>query len=171
MPGVLAAGGAYMNGTLDLVASNYASGYESPWYPGRIVPDVCGLVGMLPRAQYLMLPVPPGCQLDQSQSKPDDTDPEGDGTSPDDGWALFSGTSAAAPQLAGAAAVLLSLNPKLTPAQIKEALTRTAIDVTAGSCHPRFNNPATVGQDKATGLGLVNLADAVAYARNHFSGN
>jgi subtilisin family serine protease len=123
---------------------------------------------MLPRAQYLMLPVPVGCELDESESLPDATDPEGDGTPPDDGWALFSGTSAAAPQLAGAAAVLLGLNPQLTPAQIIEAFTKTAIDITSGSCHPRFNNRAAVGQDKATGFGLVNLADAVDYVRANY---
>ena len=157
-----------MSPTLELMASNYASGYESPWFPKRIVPDVCGLVGMLPRAQYLMLPVPPGCELAEGQSKPDPTDPNDDGTPPNDGWALFSGTSAAAPQLAGAAAVLLGLKPKLTPAQIIEALCKTAIDITTGSCHPRFNNAAIVGQDKATGFGLVNLAEAVAYAEANF---
>jgi subtilisin family serine protease len=172
VPGVLAAGGVYMTPTLELMASNYASGYESPWYPGRIVPDVCGLVGMLPRAQYLMLPVPPGCQLDEDESKPDSTDPQGDGTDPNDGWALFSGTSAAAPQLAGAAAVLLGVNPKLTPKEIVAALTSTAIDITTGTCFPRFNNLATPGQDKATGFGLVNLAAAVAQVQKamHKSG-
>jgi subtilisin family serine protease len=46
----------------------------------------------------------------------DDQGNAGDGTPPNDGWSLFSGTSAAAPQIAGAAAVLLSAKPKLTPA-------------------------------------------------------
>ena len=120
VPGVLAAAGVDMTGEIELSASNYASGYESPWYPGTIVPTVCGLVGLLPRAQYLMLPVPPGCELDDSESKAGGGDPEGDGTSPGDGWALFSGTSAAAPQLAGAVAVLLGVKPKLTPAEVRE---------------------------------------------------
>jgi hypothetical protein len=166
--GVLAAGGVFMNPTLDLTASNYASGYESPWFPGRIVPDVCGLVGLLPRAQYLMLPVPPGSELDEMESKPDDTDPQGDGTTATDGWALFSGTSGAAPQLAGAVAVLLEVNKSLTPAQIIEAFSKTAIDITSGNCHPRFNNLAGPGRDLATGFGLVSLADAVEYVRSNF---
>jgi hypothetical protein len=166
--GVLAAGGVFMDPMLDLRASNYASGYESPFFSGRIVPDVCGLVGLLPRAQYLMLPIPPGCELDQDESKPDDSDPQGDGTTASDGWALFSGTSAAAPQLAGAAAVLIGVNPKLAPAQVIEALSRTAIDVTTGNCHPRFNNVATVGRDLATGFGLINVAAAIAYVRSNF---
>jgi subtilisin family serine protease len=169
VPGVLAAGGVFMNPMADLIASNYASGYESPFFDGRIVPDVCGLVGMLPRAQYLMLPVPPGCELDDEESKPDDTDPQSDGTTANDGWALFSGTSAAAPQLAGAAAVLLGLNPNLTPAQIVEAFSKTAIDITVGNCHPRFNNVAKLGRDLATGFGLIDLAEAVKFVRTNFS--
>jgi len=28
-------------------------------YSGRQVPDFCGLVGLLPHADYIMLPVPP----------------------------------------------------------------------------------------------------------------
>ena len=51
VPGVLAAGGVFMSQTMELQASNYASGYQSPWFPDVIVPTVCGLVGMLPRAQ------------------------------------------------------------------------------------------------------------------------
>jgi hypothetical protein len=168
VPGVLAAGGVYMSNTMELQASNYASGYKSPWFDDVVVPTVCGLVGLLPRAQYLMLPIPPGCQLDREEGQPEDDDPEGDGTGPDDGWALFSGTSAAAPQLAGAVALLLEGKPGLTPAQVAEALRKTAIDITTGSCHPRFNNPATVGADLATGDGLVNVAAAVQYAKTNF---
>ncbi|MDO0917099.1 S8 family serine peptidase [Streptomyces sp. DT2A-34] len=48
-----------------------------------------------------MLPIPPGCTIDAEESDADD------GTSRNDGWALFSGSSAAAPQIAGAAALLL----------------------------------------------------------------
>jgi subtilisin family serine protease len=110
--------------------------------PGTKVPTVCGLVGLRPRAQYLMLPVPPGCLLDAAQSEADPPqDPEGDGTLTNDGWALFSGTSAAAPQVAGAAALLLGAKPQLTPAQVADCLTHTAIDVTV-DCHPRFSNEA-----------------------------
>lgn len=168
VPEVFAAGGTYMSSTMALQASNYASGYESPFFPKRIVPDACGLVGMLPRAEYIMLPISPGCQLDVEQSHADDQGNPGDGTPPNDGWALFSGTSAAAPQIAGAAAVLLSANPKLTPAQIKEALCQTAVDVHVGTCHPRFNNSAGPGQDLATGFGLVNIAAALKYAQEKF---
>jgi subtilisin family serine protease len=170
VPGVLAAGGVHMSTTLESRASNYASGYQSPWFDGVTVPTVCGLVGLRPRAQYIMLPVPPGSPLDVGESEPSTVpfDPTDDGTAPNDGWALFSGTSAAAPQLAGAAALILGVRPDLEPAQVIEALSETAIDITTGSCHPRFNNPATVGHDLATGRGLVNAAAAVKYAMEEF---
>src|SRR6266545_67930 len=158
--GVLAAGGAFVDAGLTLQASNYASGYVSPWFPGVTVPTVCGLVGLTPRAQYLMLPIPPGCQIDvmESTAQEDDTP---DGTSNNDGWALFSGTSAAAPQLAGAAALVLGAKPGLAPAQVIQALTATAVDVVVGRCNRRFNQPAGPGHDTATGSGLVNASAAV----------
>ncbi|MFI1069594.1 S8 family serine peptidase [Streptomyces puniciscabiei] len=168
--GVIAAGGVFVGPGLDLQASNYATGYPSPWFDGVVVPTVCGLVGMLPRAQYLMLPIPPGCQIDVAESQASDGQlPDtGDGTRSDDGWALFSGTSAAAPQIAGAAAVLLGAQQGLKPAQITTALTKTATDITVGHDHPRFNNPATPGPDLATGFGLVNVGAALDYVRQNF---
>jgi subtilisin family serine protease len=71
-PDAIAVGGVYkhLHGSLKgrLEASNYASGFISPVYPGRKVPDVCGLVGQLPDGAYIMLPIPPmvgaiGCYL------------------------------------------------------------------------------------------------------------
>lgn len=168
VPGVLAAGGVFAGPTLDLAASTYASGYDSAWFPGVTVPTVCGLVGMVPRAQYLLLPVPPGCEIDVAESQLVVGDPP-DGTTANDGWALFSGTSAAAPQLAGVAALLLGALPGMTPAQVVEAMTKSAIDVRTGRCHSRFNNAARTGPDLATGSGLVNASAALAYARTHFA--
>ena len=169
VPGVLAAGGVFLDQTGNLRASDYASGYPSPWFNNVNVPTVSGLVGMRPRAQYLMLPVQPSCEIDRDESEPDPpVDPTSDGTLPSDGWALFSGTSAAAPQLAGAAALVLGAKPNATPAQVIQALTATATDVTAGACHPRFNNPAVAGNDLATGAGLVNAAAAVQFALANF---
>ena len=167
IPDVLGAGGVYMDSNFDLRASNYSSGYPSPWFNNRVVPDVCGLVGQLPRAAYIMLPVPPGSELDIVSSRPQGADP-GDGTNANDGWGLFSGTSAAAPQLAGVAALIISAKPGVTPAQVIKAMKETAIDVRSGNCHPRFNNPALLGQDAATGFGLVNANAAVEYALAHF---
>jgi subtilisin family serine protease len=166
--GVLAAGGAFVDAVGHLQASDYASGYASPWFGGVVVPTVCGLVGMQPRAQYLMLPVQPGCQLDQEESAFDSGE-AGDGTTATDGWALFSGTSAAAPQVAGASGLILSAKPGLEPAKVIEALSKTATDVVVGHSFPqRFNEPAVPGFDKATGWGLINAAAAVKYAQDNF---
>jgi subtilisin family serine protease len=168
VPGVIAAGGTHMAQDLTLQASNYASGYDSPWFPGVRVPTVCGLVGLLPRAQYIMLPVPPGCEIDIDESKVTADDSITDGTTESDGWALFSGTSAAAPQLAGAVALILGAKPGITPAQVIEALTKTATDISMGRCSPRFNHLATIGPDNATGFGLVNAFASVQYAIANF---
>jgi subtilase family protein len=161
VPGVIAAGGVHATAGLDLQASTYSSGYDSPWFGGVRVPTVSGLVGMAPRASYIMLPIPPGCPIDVERSAAGSGDPA-DGTAANDGWALFSGTSAAAPQLAGAAAVLRGVRDGATPAQVATALSSTAVDVRAGFCSARFNNPATPGRDLATGFGLVNVSAAVA---------
>ena len=161
VPGVLAVGGVFATAGLELQASDYASGYHSPWFGGVDVPTVSGLVGMRPRASYIMMPIPSGCPIDVERAAAGAGDPP-DGTSPDDGWALFSGTSAAAPQIAGAAAVLRGVRNNATPAQIAQALANTAIDVRVGRCHPRFNNPAAPGRDLATGSGLINVSAAAA---------
>ena len=168
VPGVLAAGGVFMNSDGDLRASDYATGYQSTWFGKPVVPTVCGLVGMRPRAQYIMLPIPPDCPIDREESRPNEDDPTTDGTASDDGWGLFSGTSAAAPQLAGVAALLLGAKPNLKPAQIVEALTSTAVDVVVGRGHPRFNNPAGPGPDLPTGAGLVDVNAALTFVSDRF---
>jgi subtilisin family serine protease len=78
------------------------------------------------------------------------------------------GSSAAAPQVAGVAALILNAKPGLSPAQVIEALKVTAIDVVNGHCHPRFGNVAGHGRDAASGYGLVNAAEAVSYALAKF---
>ncbi len=166
VPGVLAAGGTFMTQDYEISASDYTSGYPSPWFQVT-VPDVCGLVGMRPRAQYIMLPLQPGSAIDVSESQRASRDP-GDGTTFNDGWARFSGSSAAAPQIAGVAALILGAKPGLTPGQVTQALRATAIDVTSGNCHPRFNFAATTGHDAATGNGLVNATAAVQFALDNF---
>jgi subtilisin family serine protease len=180
VPGVLSAGGVFRSENGSYAASDYTSAYASSFYPRRTIPDLCGLVGQGPRGQYLMLPVPPGCPIDLEEATARGDDP-GDGTAADDGWALFSGTSAAAPQLAGAAALILEAKAKelgltekdlngperpqiLEPAQVVDALVSTADDVRSGSCHPRFNAYARGGWDVATGAGLLNVSAAVDYA-------
>src|SRR5204863_7430447 len=69
IPGVLAAGGVFADQSGSLRASDYASGYQSIWFDRPVVPTVCGLVGMQPRAQYLMLPVPSACEIDREEAE------------------------------------------------------------------------------------------------------
>ncbi|HYM25671.1 MAG TPA: S8 family serine peptidase [Vicinamibacterales bacterium] len=152
MPDVIAAGGVYVDESGKPQASDYSSAFLSRIYAGRHVPDFCGLVGLLPNADYITLPIPSGCEIDIDNS-------HHDGTRATDGWGVFSGTSAAAPQLAGVCALLLEKNPGLTPGDIKAILRRTARDVTVGHANPDSNEghglPASTGDDGATGAGLV----------------
>lgn len=64
----------------------------------------------------------------------------------------FGGTSAAAPQVAGVAALMLSVNPNLTRTQIKEKLALTATDL------------GYYGFDSTYGYGLLNAYQAVLSA-------
>lgn len=163
-PDVIAAGGVFMDANESLKASDYASGFASLIYPGRNVPDLCGLVGLLPKAIYLMLPVPPNTGIDAENAG--GAYPDGDETAGNDGWAAFSGTSAAAPQLAGAAALLKQVSPKLSPAEVRDLLIRGARDVTAGASSADTGaNPAGPGPDLATGAGLVDAQKSVLLAK------
>jgi hypothetical protein len=159
-PDVIASGGVYKHlyGSLKgrLEASNYASSFISPVYPGRQVPDLCGLVGQLPYGAYIMLPIPPDGLRDRVLSV------VGDGTLPSDGWAAFSGTSAAAPQLAGICALMKQVDPSLSPARVKQILQQTARDVVEGSSNPAAGgHRAREGLDLATGYGLADAYEAV----------
>ncbi len=162
-PDVISAGGVFMLPDGSTRASDYASGFMSNVYPGRRVPDLSGLVGMLPRAKYIMLPLEAGDEIDATGAG--GTHPNGDETATNDGWATFSGTSAAAPQLAGAAALVKQACPRLTPAEVKDVLMRTSRDVTTGTNHPNFGNTAIVGPDTATGNGIVDAHRAVLTAK------
>ncbi len=162
-PDVISAGGVFMNPDGTMRASNYASGFMSNIYPGRRVPDLSGLVGMLPGAKYIMLPLEPGDDIDVGGAG--GTHPAKDETASNDGWAAFSGTSAAAPQLAGAAALVKQACPRLSPAEVRDVLMRTARDVIVGTNHPNFGNAAVVGPDTATGNGLVDAHRAVLTAK------
>jgi len=57
-PDVISVGGVDIRQDGTLRASDYTSGFDSNVYPGRRVPDLSGLVGMLPGAQLIMLPIP-----------------------------------------------------------------------------------------------------------------
>lgn len=167
MPEVIAAGGAYARrdlkgGDFDLEASDYASSFMSRIYPGRGVPDLCGLVGMKPRGIYIMLPVQPKCSIDKSLGG--GAYPNGDMTQSDDGWAVISGTSAAAPQIAGACALLKQVQPSLSPALVKQILIASARDVKKGNSN--MGQKAGKGFDSATGAGLVDVYKAYRLARS-----
>lgn len=71
----------------------------------------------------------------------------------DDGFPNFFGTSAAAPNAAAVALLMLEREPTLTPAQIQAILEATAIDI--------ISPPAKAGTDAITGVGLINAEDAV----------
>ena len=176
-PDVVSAGGAYMEADGSLEASSYSSGFASNVYQGRNVPDVCGLVGMsspnqqAPGAMYIMLPVESNARIDSNSGggshyrSPGATAPWGDETAQNDGWAAFSGTSAAAPQVAGVCALVKQANGGLSPAHVRRILRTTAKDVTVGNCSPSTGaNPAVQGPDLATGHGLADAHRAVVAA-------
>jgi len=65
----------------------------------------------------------------------------------------FNGTSCATPYVAGVAALVLSADPTLTPAQLRAVLTSTATDMTIDG---------GVGWDMYTGYGMVNAYAALS---------
>lgn len=67
-----------------------------------------------------------------------------------DTYAYFQGTSMASPHVAGIVALMKSVQPDLTPAEVRDVLRRTARPLTAGSCAP------------GCGAGLVDAAAALA---------
>ncbi len=161
-PEVISVGGVHADPQGALEASDYASGFDSGRFPGRRVPDVCGLCGQRPKAIYLMLPTQPGSILDRSQSG--GAFPDGDATAPDDGWAGASGTSSATPQIAAVVALLIARarekGTALTADRARQLLEQTAVPITAGVNAMGF--PAAGQPNRATGWGLVDATAALA---------
>jgi subtilisin-like proprotein convertase family protein len=93
---------------------------------------------------------PDGTPLAETRQKPDITAADGVTTSVS-GFNPFFGTSAAAPNAAAIAGLILSGNPTLTPAEVKEALVTTAIDIVES------------GVDNRTGAGIVMADRALAH--------
>ncbi|MCA1612872.1 MAG: S8 family serine peptidase [Acidobacteria bacterium] len=170
MPEVISVGGVWADERLDdvkddfdLHASDYASSFESKIYPGRRVPDFCGLVGQTPRGIYIMLPVEPGDSIDRDLAAGGQF-PDSDETKPNDGWAVISGTSAACPQIAGVCALIKQVQPGLPPDLVKAVLRASARDVQQGES--AMGESAGRGFDGATGSGLVDAQKAYKLARS-----
>ncbi len=139
---VISVGGVVVNSGLEYSASDYTSGFRSTWFPGRNVPDVSGLCGISPGADYIVLPVQSGAVLEK-----------------DNGWGAFSGTSASAPMVAGVCALIKEANPHYRPEDIRNILKYTARDITIGiNAHGQEARP---GPDLATGFGLVDASRAI----------
>ena len=142
MPEVISVGGVVVDQSLNYTATPYTSGFDSTWFPGRRTPDISGLCGVPPRADYIVLPVQSGSSLEKQH-----------------GWGAFSGTSASSPMVAGVCAILKQAKTSLSPHEIKSLLKFTARDIVQG--HNAHGKPATPGPDGATGFGLVDARRAL----------
>jgi hypothetical protein len=87
----------------------------------------------------------------QRRNKPDLAAPDGTSTSMPD-FHTFYGTSAAAPQVAGAMALLSSIYPHRSQEALRKLLIDTAVDITTA--------PASTGPDAHSGHGLIDVAAA-----------
>jgi subtilisin family serine protease len=157
MPEVISVGGVHIDKDGSMQASDYASSFVSTRFPGRNVPDICGLCGLQPAATYIALPIPPGCDIDQRRGGP--SFPDKDETGLSDGWGVFSGTSAACPMVAGVVALILNKHPGATMNDVRARLQK-AKDITTGKTF--MGDQAVVGPDLATGHGLVDAEQACA---------
>jgi subtilase family protein len=99
--------------------------------------------------------------------KPDLTSVDGNSTSffgvgdfDLDGHLNFFGTSAAAPNAAAVAALLLQMNHSLSPQQVRTALVETTDDVKG-----EFSLP---GRDNTTGFGVINARKAGDFVRDQY---
>src|SRR3569833_3048725 len=145
---VISVGGTFVAQDGTKQASDFASAFDSVVYPGRHVPDVTGLVGLMNHGQgYIELPVQPSCLIDVGRATPPELGELSDKTAPDDGSCTENGTSAAAPQVAGVCALLKQLQPSLQPGDVAALLVRTARPVITGHANPLSNagKPLMVG--------------------------
>lgn len=157
-PDVIAVGGVYVGEDGQKEASNFASSFTSNLYPNRNVPDFCGIVGNEEDHDnllkgHIMLPTPRYSNY-EGKSLPLKYQNKG--------WGIFSGTSSAAPQIAGIIALMLSINPNLSTEEIREILSNTSSnnsdnteDHIVGGKTAMGVEPH-VGKNLAIGAGLVN---------------
>jgi subtilisin family serine protease len=152
MPGVIAVGGVFSDSSgQKMQVAGFSSAFTSTAFPGRVVPDLCSVLGLLPQQTQIMLPVPGGSERDKGNAP-------ADGTSKSDGWTVMGGTSATAPQVAAVCALILEAHPKLSPAEVKALLVDSAIPVVDGGG----------AVDVKAGAGMVNAAAALALAATRF---
>jgi len=158
-PDVIAVGAAFKAESGEMSLADYSSAFESSVYSGRHVPDLCGVAGSSLESPFLHLPVPAGSRYDLEYSEfqnivGEDVTLNDQVTS--DGWAAFSGTSAAAPQVSGICALLLQAQPDLKPHEVKSILLNSAdtiMDEASGIPTP------------GTGAGLANALRALQELR------
>jgi subtilisin family serine protease len=114
---------------------------------------------MRPKGIYIALPTQPNSSLDRKH--PGGIFPNGDETLPNDGWDVGSGTSTAAPMVAGVCALMMQADPMLcgNPNAVRAILIKSCIDVTTGVS--ASGQAAGIGVDNATGAGLVQAYRAI----------
>jgi hypothetical protein len=148
-PCVVSVGGVYVDSSGNLQASNYATSGE---ISNRRVPDLCGVVGQQPSGILIEMPTEPSSWIDDFYAWSDETEFH-------DGWVVCSGTSSAAPAVAGLAAILKQIEPSMNVGRFKHIAMTTCTDVVTGQTYP--GDSATPGFDDATGAGLINVYRAV----------
>ncbi len=97
--------------------------FRAPWSSYGTTDDGFAKPDISAPGRYMVAPVPAGSLLTQEHP---DRCPGGSKTLIDNGYMWMSGTSFAAPVVAGAAAQVLALHPNWTPNQVKGALMDTA---------------------------------------------
>jgi subtilisin family serine protease len=166
-PCVVAAGGVYVDGNGNLEASSYACSGSEETFGGRLVPDFCGIVGQgtggIPKEHGILIELP----TEVASLLDYDVSYYGDETAPYDGWAVFSGTSSATPQIAGLAAIVKQIDSEIDDGRFKHLVMSTCTDVYEGESYS--SDAAQDGFDRATGAGLINVYRAIKTLVEHDS--
>ncbi|WP_435972732.1 S8 family serine peptidase [Streptomyces sp. Qhu_M48] len=146
-PGALTVGGVHVGPDGARHASDLASSYRSAVFPGRSVPDLSGPCGTLPHGDYIVFPTQPGCLFDRRNSAYD-------GTAPDDGWLVSSGTSGATAYAAGVVALAVQRGVGGGRALRAGDLADACLPVTGGTTSTGDDCGGVCPND-AVGLGLL----------------
>ncbi|MGL5825305.1 MAG: S8 family serine peptidase [Nocardioides sp.] len=125
-PGAITVGGAHVGPDGSMRASNLASSFRSLVFEARAVPDLSGPCGILPNGAYIRFPTQPGSLFDRRNSTYD-------GTAPDDGWLVSSGTSGATAYAAGVTALAVGAGLRKPGHPLRAAdLAAWCVPVTSG---------------------------------------